>query len=210
MKLYDMKLSPNCRRVRIFLAEKGLTIETEECFDAERACLKTDYISRYSPRLVPMLELDDGTQIGESTAICRYMERLHPIPALWGRTALEEAMVEMWQQKVHCDGELGVEESFRNAFPPFAGRGLPGTAETVAQIPELIERGRARYGRFVRMLDHQLERNPFVAGQQFSMPDISALCAIDFARFTGLELPSELKHVARWYEAVSKRPSAQA
>lgn len=210
IKLYDMKLSPNCRRVRMFLAEKGVVVPMEECFDPERACLRDDYVARYPFRLVPMLELDDGTQIGESTAICRYLEALYPQPNLLGQNAVEQANVEMWQQRIQADGELGAEEMFRNAFPPFKDRGLAGFPTPVPQIAALVERGRVRFGRFLQMLDRQLSARPFVAGARFSIADISALCAIDFGKQVGHAIPDELAALHRWYIEVSGRPSAGA
>lgn len=210
MKLYDIKVSPNCRRVRMFLAEKGVSVPMEECLDPDRACLTDGYLTRYPFRMAPMLELDDGTQIGESTAICRYIEGLHPQPNLLGQNFLEQSTVEMWQQRVQADGEQGAEEMFRNAFPPFKDRGLAGFTNPIPQIPALVERGRFRLDRFLRLLDRQLSDQPFVAGPRFSIADISTLCAIDFAKHSGYQVPEELQATQRWYREISKRPSASA
>ncbi len=208
MKLLQMQMSPNARRVRIFLAEKRIVLEKEECWDSERTCLKSEFVEQYPFRLVPMLQLDDGSQIGESTAICRYFEELYPEPNLFGRDALEKATIEMWQQRVNSDGELGAEEVFRNSFPPFADRGLAGCADAVPQIASLVDRGKGRLSRFFTMLDRQLESQAFIAGNRFSMADISGLCAVDFAKFVGAPPPENLTHLRRWYDAVVLRPSA--
>jgi glutathione S-transferase len=210
MKLFHMQVSPNARRVRIFLAEKQISLEVEECLDPQRMCLKEEFLTLYPFRLVPMLLLDDGTQIGESTAICRYLEELYPEPNLFGRDALEKAMIEMWQQRANNDGELGAEEVFRNSFVPFANRGLAGSADPIPQIPALVERGKGRLARFFAMLDAQLQKHPFVAGNRFSVADITALCAIDFAKATGATLPDAAASLRRWYEAVGTRSSASA
>jgi glutathione S-transferase len=210
MKLYQAQISPNSRRVRIFLAEKGVNIEAEECWDRERACLKGEFIGLYRFRLIPMLQLDDGRQIGESTAICHYFEQLYPEPSLLGRDALEKAIVEMWQQRVNADGELGAEEVVRNSFPLLANRGLAGTVDPVPQIAALVDRGKGRLSRLFRTLDVQLKDERFIAGPRFSMADISALCAVDFAKFAGVEVPANLSNLQRWYAEVSSRPSAKA
>jgi glutathione S-transferase len=210
MKLYDSKVSPNSRRVRMFLAEKGITIEKEECWADGKSCLREDFLARYPFRLIPMLELDDGRQIGESTAICRYFEELYPEPSLFGRDALEKALVEMWHQRVHTDGEIAAEEVVRNSFPPMAQRGLAGAAELVAQIPALVKRGKRRLLRCFHVLNTQLTTQQFVAGARFSMADITTLCAVDFAKFAAIEMPLELHHLARWYGEISTRASASA
>jgi glutathione S-transferase len=210
MKLFHMQVSPNARRVRIVLAEKRISLEMEECLDRERMCLKDDFVTLYPFRLVPMLQLDDGTQIGESTAICRYLEELYPEPNLFGRDPLERAMIEMWQQRANTEGELGAEEVFRNSFAPFATRGLAGSADPIPQIPELVGRGNGRLARFFAMLDRQLQRYPFVAGNRFSMADITALCAVDFAKAGGTTVPNTATSLHRWYDTVAARPSAAA
>jgi glutathione S-transferase len=209
VKLYDFTASPNCRRVRIFLAEKGIRLDLVNCFDIGRLRLTDEYLERYSFRLAPMLELENGSQLGESTAICRYLEELHPAPALLGSTALEKAVIEMWQQRIHAEFEIASEEIWRNTAPPFANRGLAGTAEPVPQIPALADRGKARIARMAGILDNELARNRFVCGDHFSMADISLLCALDFARFTGVEVPEGFPALMRWYETVCSRPSAR-
>jgi glutathione S-transferase len=157
-----------------------------------------------------MLELDDGTQIGESTAICRYIEELYPEPNLFGRTPLERATIEMWHQRVDNQGEAAAEEAFRNSFPPFAERALAGSAEPVLQIPPLVGRGRASLGRFLQMLERQLSAAPFIAGGRFTMADISALCACDMGKIAGVALPQNFSHLRTWYDSIAQRPSARA
>jgi len=210
MKLFHSHGSPNARRVRIFLAEKGITLALEGCWDRIGMSLNKAYLERYPFRLMPMLELDDGSQLGESIAICRYFEALYPQPSLFGRDALEQAVTEMWLQRVCIDGEIGAEEIFRNSHPAFVDRGLAGSAERVPQIAALVDRGKSRVMRLLRILNMQLCKQAFVAGPLFSMADIAALCAVDFAKVCGIDVPQDLASVRRWYADVSARPTAKA
>jgi glutathione S-transferase len=160
--------------------------------------------------MVPMLELDDGTQIGEVNAICRYFEALHPQPQLFGSNPREIASIEMWDRHAYDFGLTGVAEIFRNTHPEFRDRSLPVYGERLPQIPALVERGRWRLRRFYELFDAQLARNAFVTGSRYTMADITAFCAIGFARFAGLEVPAEFGNVQRWHAEVSSRPSASA
>jgi glutathione S-transferase len=210
MKLYDWHPAPNPRRVRMFLAEKGIEVPLEEV-GAAKAALKLDYVARFEPyATVPMLELDDGTCIGEAMAICRYFEDLRPEPPLMGREAKEKAIVEMWERRSYESGMHGLSETLRNTHPAFVDRGLPGTSEAVKQIPEIAERGKGRLARFYKSFDEQLGRNRFVAGAEFTVADITAFCIVDFLKRTDFAFPAERAHLARWYGEVGKRPSAKA
>ena len=165
MKLYDWDFAPNCRRVRMFLLEKGIDITKEECITPSIA-LKNTYIRQYRHAMVPMLELDDGTQIGEGLSIWIYLEAMHPNPPLMGATALEKAQIAAWERRAYDEGMLGHAEIFRNSHPQFVDRGLPGHTEPVPQIPALIERGKLRVARFHGKFNEQLARNEFVAVRQ--------------------------------------------
>lgn len=208
MKLYHWKVAPNPRRVRMFLAEKGVEVPMEDV--GGEVALQTDYCEHYPFALVPMLELDDGTKIGEAMAICRYFEELHPDPPLMGTDAKDKAVVEMWERRANEGGLLGGIEVFRNSHPAFKDRGLPGSAEPVPQIADLIERGRGRLRRFYPQLERQLATNEFVAGRRYTVADITTLCAIDFAKWTDNGIPPACVNLSRWYEMVSTRPSASA
>lgn len=209
MKLYGWGQAPNPRRVLIYLAEKGIEIEVVEAGAGAR--LSDEYLARYEGRAVPMLELDDGTQIGEAMAICRYFEEDHPAPPLFGIDRRDRALVEMWERRAETEAFPGASEAFRNAHPAFAGRGLPGFVEPVAQIPALVDRGKQRLERFFRRIDARLADTPFIAGPRFTVADITALCAADFARkAVKLAIPEECANVRRWHEEVSARPSAAA
>ena len=209
MKLHSWGQAPNPRRVLIYLAEKGIEIEAVEA--GEGARLSDDYLARYEGRAVPMLELDDGTQIGEAMAICRYFEDVHPDPPLFGIDRRDRAIVEMWERRAETEAFPGAAEIFRNSHPAFVGLGLPGFVEPVDQIPALIGRGKQRLTRFFRRIDGQLADNRFIAGARFTVADITALCAADFARKVAkVPIPEDCSNAMRWHEEVSARPSAAA
>jgi len=210
MKLYDCKVAPNPRRVRIFLAEKGLDIPKTEVSILDGDNLKPEFL-RINPRgLLPVLELDDGTRLDETVAICRYIEETHPEPNLMGRDTLERAVIESWQRHMEFDGLAAVGEIVRNSIPLFSARGLPGVSQVPA-IPALVERGTASAKRFFERLEQRLQETEFVAGNRFTIADITALCAVDTAQnFVKLMIPDGNTATKRWHAAVSARPSAKA
>ncbi|MGE0825879.1 MAG: glutathione S-transferase family protein [Candidatus Binatia bacterium] len=210
MKLYDCQMAPNPRRVRIFLAEKGLTIPKVEVSILDGENLKPEFL-KINPRgLLPVLELDDGTLLDETVAICRYIEETHPNPPLMGTTTLERAIVESWQRHMEFDGLASVGEIIRNTIPIFSARGLPGVTGVPA-IPALVERGTASTHRFFDRLEQRLKESEFIAGKQFTIADITALCAVDVAKnFVKIAIPEGNTNTQRWYAAVSSRPSAKA
>jgi glutathione S-transferase len=205
MKLYQFPDAPSPRRARIFLAEKGMTVQLVDATEGMK--LAGWYVEKYPHALTPMLELDDGTQIGETMAICRYLEMLHPDPPLMGRSPLECAIIEMWERRAYNEGLGAVEEIFRNSHPIMSERGYGGTTEAVPQIPALVERGQGRLRRFFDKFEQQLTANRYVAGERFSVADITTLCTIDFAKWCQLEIPQRCRSIKRWYGEVSARPS---
>jgi len=208
MKFYDWSAA-NPRRVRIYLAEKGIEVPIEDAGDPDKPVLKPAFLAAHSHRRVPLLVLDDGTEIGEAMAICRYFETLHPEPPLMGTDARDRALVEMWEGIADVEGMHAVTEVFRNSTERFVDRALAGIPEPIAQIPELIERGKQRVRLFYEKIDRQLADNEFLAGPRFSVADITTLCTVDFAEFAELKIPGTCSHVARWHEIVSARPSAK-
>jgi glutathione S-transferase len=209
MKLYDYKMAPNARRVRVFLAEKGLRVETVAVDLAAREQMDDAYRVVNPQLVVPALELDDGTLLTESVAICRYFELLHPEPVLFGKGPKGQALVEMWHRRVELEGLQAASEAVRNAVAFFAGRALPGPAAH-AQIPQLAERGRQRIDGFYAMLDAHLAGSEFIAGDDYSVADIAALVTCDFAKVAKKRVGGDTPSLKRWYEAVSARPSAAA
>lgn len=209
MKLYDMRVAPNPRRVRVFLAEKGIEVPKVEINIRAGENLQPQFLAINPRGVLPTLQLEDGTVIDESVAICRYFEELRPDPPLMGRTALEKAMIECWTRRIESDAGQPVMDAFRNSYPPYAERAVPGKAGSKA-IPELAERGRARLADFYPAIDRRLAESEYIAGPAFTIADITALCIVDFARAVKLPWPEELGNLARWHAQVSARPSAQA
>lgn len=209
MRIYDWHIAPNPRRLHIYLAEKGIAVELVEVGQADMT-LAPWYKAKYPHAMVPMLELDDGTCVGEAMAIARYFEETNPEPPLMGTDARDKAIVAMWEKRANEEGMLPASELFRNTHDAFAERGLPGSAEPIPRIPALRDRARARLGRFFRKFDEQLAASEFVAGPRWTVADATALCAVDFAKWSEVDIPSERGNLRRWYEAVSARPSAKA
>lgn len=203
MRLHDSGRAPNPRRVRIFLAEKGVTIPLLPV-DIGAGEQKSAAFTALNPfQRTPVLELDDGTAIAESIAICRYIEELHPTPPLFGVGARERAIVEMWQRRLEF-GLLGaIAAVFRHAHPAMAAFEVP-------QVPAWSEANRPRVLDFLHILDRHLEGRPFVAGDGFSVADITGLVALDFLKPARIAIPDELAQVRRWHEALRARPSAEA
>lgn len=211
MKLYDNTHAPNPRRVRIFMAEKGITCENEQLDIVGGENLKPEFLALNPRGMLPTLVLDDGTVIDETIAICRYLEENQPEPALMGKDPLSKARIEARQRHMEWDGLIGAMEVFRNSFPGFSERGLGGNVGTVNAIPELATRGKESLQRFYRNLDDYLADSKFVAGDEFSVADITALCTIDFASTAArCPVPDDCTHVQRWHEEVSARPSSAA
>ena len=203
MLLYDSAKAPNPRRVRIFLAEKGVTVPSEQVDLAALRQRSADYTAINPMQRVPALLLDDGTVITESIAICRYFEALHPEPALFGRGALDQALVAMWNRRVEFHLFLPVAMVFQHRHPAMKVMIDP-------QIPEWAEANKPKVLAFLEFLDGELAKRPYVTGNDFTVADITALVAVDFMRPAKLVMPDTLTHLRRWHQAVSARPSAAA
>ena len=210
MKLYDFELAPNPRRVRMFLAEKGIEIPTVQVNVRQGEQFSADFLKVNPYSVVPVLELDDGTCLGESVAICRYIEALYPQPALMGHDAKDRAIVEMWNRRAEFEGMLAAGDAVRNALPLFADRAVPGVPSGFPQIPALVERSKKRLARFFAFCDRQLADHAFLAGAHFSIADITAFVAVEFARRAETGIPAECGNLARWHEKIASRPSAKA
>lgn len=203
MKLYDAGRAPNPRRVRVFLAEKGVTVPVVSIDLARLEHKAPAYVAVNPLQRTPALELDDGTVISESIAICRYFEELHAEPPLFGTGALERAHVEMWQRRLEF-GLLGtVAAVFRHLHPAMAEMEVP-------QVAAWGETNKPRVIEFLRFLDGELADRRFIAGDRFSVADITGLVGLDFMKPAKLSLPDELANVRRWHAELAARPSAQA
>lgn len=203
MKLYDGGRAPNPRRTRIFLAEKGIKLPLEPIDLGAMQHRSAAYTAVNPIQRVPALELDDGTVITESIAICRYFEELQPDPPLFGRGALEIARIEMWNRRLELHLLFPVSHVFRNSHPAMKEMEVP-------QVPAWAEANKPRIMEFITLLDRELGERPFVAGDRFSVADITGLVAVDFMKPAKLSVPDGLENVKRWHADVSARPSASA
>jgi glutathione S-transferase len=203
MKLYDGGRAPNPRRVRVFLAEKGIEVPLVPVDMGALGHRSKEVASRNPLKRLPVLELDDGTIITESVAICRYFEELHPKPALFGKGALGKAMVEMWQRRMELNFMFCVAQAFRHIHPAMKDWEVP-------QIPEWGEANKPRALEFLALLDRELAEREFAAGDEYSIADITGLIGVDFMKPARIAMPTEFTNVIRWHEALSARPSAGA
>ena len=203
MKLYDTQRAPNPRRVRIFLKEKGLSVPMVHV-DLMKGEHRLDHFRALNPSMtVPILELEDGTVIAETVATCRYFEEIHPEPPLLGYDARDKALVEMWQRRMELELLLPIAHCFRHTNEAMK-------ALEPVQVSAWGEINRERATNRMRRLDGELAGRPFVAGDNYSIADITALVAIDFGRAARLSIPDDCHDLKRWHEAVSARPSAKA
>jgi glutathione S-transferase len=208
--LYESKGSPNARRVRIFIAEKGIDIPTKPVDLGAKEQFSDAYRAINPRSQVPALALADGPVIAEVLAIWRYLEEAYPQTPLLGTTAKSKALVTMWERRAELDGFAPVMEGLRNAVAGLKGRALSGP-HAYEQIPELIARSKQRVANFFADFNERLETVRFVAGDDFSAADITTLVTVDFAA-NALKMPIPVEHTAfqRWYDEVSARPSAAA
>ncbi len=203
MKIIETRSAPNPRRVRIFLAEKGLEIPYEEMPLTVETINAPRFRALNPVGRVPILVLDDGTAISESMAICRYFEIIQPDPPLFGVGALGQAMVEMWNRRVEHHLLLHVAQAFRHLHPRMASREVP-------QFADWGESNKPKAQEQLILLDRALADRPFLAGDDYSVADITLLVAVDFAKDARIEWPETLDNLASWHARVSARPSAAA
>ncbi len=203
MKLYDSDWAPNPRRVRIFMAEKGIDVERVPVDLAGGIHLEEAFAKINPLRRVPVLELDDSTLISESVAICRYFEEIHPEPPLFGQGPAEKAIVEMWNRRVELNFYNSVSASFRHLHPGMAKAENP-------QVKEWGEANKPKAVAALRLFDAALAERDFIAGRHFSIADITMLVGFDFMRTARIRCPEDCLNVLAWYRRVSSRPSASA
>lgn len=200
MKLYDGGRAPNPRRVRIFFAEKGLTLPELIAVDIAKKEHKTEAFTRLNPaQRLPVLLLDDGTALAETIAICRYVESLNPEPPLFGRDAKEQALIEMWNRRIELGLFASVAAVFRHSHPSMA--------ELEEQVPEWAQANRESLDDHLWLLELQLAGSPFVCGESLTVADITAAIAVDFMRPSRLPLPDDFVHIRRWHGEMAARPS---
>ena len=203
MILYGAPMpAPNPRRVRMFLAEKGIDLPETPVNLMTREHKSPEFRARNSLGQIPALELDDGTVIAETVSICRYFEELQPDPPLFGTGAVGRAQVDMWIRRVEFVVMAPVGAFWRHAHPR--------TAALLTQYKDYGLSNRDAYAAALKWLDRELEGRSFVAGEAFGMADICLLSTVDFATWIGLDMPAELAALAGWHARVSARPSAAA
>lgn len=203
MKLHDGGKAPNPRRVRIFLAEKGIDVPLVPVDMAAMEHRSAGATARNPLQRLPVLELDDGTTLCESVAICRYFEGLHPEPPLLGTGVLQSALVEMWQRRIELGLFYAVASAFRHLHPAMVAWEVP-------QIAEWGEANKHKALAVLAVLDEHLASNRFAAGDFFSIADITGLVSLDFMKPARIAIPEGLANVRRWHEHLKARPSAAA
>ncbi len=202
MKLYEFAMAPNPRRVRMFVAEKGINIPTEQVDLLNGRNRTPEFLAKNPSGGLPVLELDDGSYLAESVAICRYLEALHPEPRLMGIDTRDQAVVEMWTRRMELELFGPVSRTVQNTHPMFQGR--------VKQFPDYGEAQRQTVNARLQRMDRELNA-PFVAGERFTIADITAFVAIYFgAAMINLEIDPSLPRLKAWLDAVAARPSAKA
>jgi glutathione S-transferase len=202
MKIYNSQAAPNPRRVRVFLAEKGIQVPYEDIDIVKAVNRQPEFRTKNPMAGVPVLELDDGTCIAESVAICRYFEELHPEPNLFGVGAKERAEVDMWNRRMEFNLLQPIADSFRQRHEFFKGR--------IRQVPEYADIQKLNAEDSLKWLDGELANRRFIAGDRFTIADITAMIAVDFGRVSKIAIQADQKNLARWHAEVSARPSAKA
>lgn len=209
MIFYDFKKAPSPRMVRIFMAEKGVHMETVQVDLMTAEQMKPEFAAKNPWLTVPMIELDDGTCISEISACNRYLEETYSEPPLLGRDAKEKAVIEMWNHHMFMEGFMAGAEALRNSALPMKGRALAGP-HNFEQIPDLAARGLTRLVHFMADLDTRLGESKYVAGDSYSVADITALVVVDFAGWVKVAPQEDQINLKRWYDEVNGRPSATA
>jgi glutathione S-transferase len=199
MKLYTTSVAPNPRRVTIFLAEKDISVPTVEIDLVKKENFLPDFLARNPLGRVPVLEFDDGSHLAESIAICRYFEATNPEPALFGTGARSQAEVEMWNRRMEFEILANVSGCFRHSHPYWEGR--------IEQVGDFGDLCRRTLGERMTWLDGELTDRPYIAGERFTVADITAVVAFDLAKVVKIRIPEELSNLTAWYASVSERPS---
>jgi glutathione S-transferase len=202
MKLYDATSAPNPRLVRMFLAEKGVEVPLEQVDIGAADNRKAPFLEINPMGTLPVLELDDGSHLAETIAICRYFEALQPEPPLMGHSPGDQGMVEMWRRRMELEVVLPMLHVFQHSNEFFK--------ERITQCPEWAEVCRETAIKRLRWLDSELGKRPYIAGEEYTIADIQALAGIDFAKVAGFRAARDYANIGRWHEQVSARPSAKA
>ncbi len=209
MKFYDFALAPSSQRVRVYLAEKGLELPTEQLNVREDEQFAEPFTTMNPFHCVPFLALDDGTVIAESMSICSYLEELHPEPPLFGRTAAERAVIDMWMRRFELDAFIPLLHALRNHLPNFAGKVVPGTRADLPQSEAMVGRGKAMAGVLFDRAEPHMAKNDFVAGPDFSVADITGFFTLRMAYALEMDIGASWPATHAWFQKVSARPAFQ-
>ena len=209
MKFYDFTMAPSSQRVQIYLAEKGLELPTEQLNVREDEQFAEPFNSMNPFHCVPFLALDDGTVIAESVSICRYLEELHPEPPLFGRTAAERGVVDMWGRRFELDAFMPLLHALRNRLPNFAGKVVPGTRTDLPQSEAMISRGKEIAEVLFGRVEPHMAKNAFVAGSEFTVADITAFFTLRMAYALEMDVAGSWPATHAWFQKVSARPAFQ-
>ena len=209
MKFYDFTPAPSSQRVRVYLAEKGLALPTEQLNVREDEQFAEPFTSMNPFHCVPFLALDDGTVIAESMSICSYLEELHPEPPLFGRTPAECAVIDMWMRRFELDAFIPLLHALRNHLPNFAGKVVPGTRTDLPQSEAMVGRGKAMAGVLFDRAEPHMARNEFVAGPDFSVADITGFFTLRMAYALEMDIGASWPATHAWFQKVSARPAFQ-
>ena len=202
MKLWSAAVAPNPRRVVIYLMEKGIEIETKDIDLGAKANFEPEFVAKNPLARVPVLEFDDGTFLAESKAICRYFEETHPEPPLIGTDARERALVEMWDRRMEIEVMGNMTGAFRHLHPYWEGR--------IEQVPEFGEIAKKNAEERMAWLNSELSNRDYIAGDQFTIADITGICAFGIGRIARIRIPEELKNLTEWHDRISARKSVIA
>ena len=202
MILYDLPAGMHPRRVRIFMAEKGMTIPTQVVDAAKRENQQPEFLRLNPMGRLPVLQLDDGTALSESLAICRYLEMLHPQPALFGEGVQQAAVVDMWTRRMEQQVSNSIVDIFMHTSDFYRNR--------ITQVPAFAEWSREKVMKTLTWLDSELAHRPFIAGHDYTIADIVAQCAFVLGKAVAVRIPADLVHLTRWFAEVSARPTARA
>ncbi|NBQ92117.1 MAG: glutathione S-transferase family protein [Betaproteobacteria bacterium] len=202
MILYDLPAGMHPRRVRIFMAEKGLTIPTQVVDAAKRENQEPEFLRLNPLGRLPVLQLDDGTALSESLAICRYLEMLHPQPPLFGEGAQQAAVIDMWTRRMEQQVSNAIVDIFMHASDFYRNR--------ITQVPAFAEWSREKIMKTLTWLDSEMAHRPFIAGHDYTMADIVAQCAFVLGKAVAIRIPADHVHLTRWFAEVSARPTARA
>ena len=209
MKLYDFELAPNAQRVRVFLAEKGLEVPTEQLNVRDDDQFVEPFTSMNPFHCVPFLELDNGTVIAESMSICRYLEELPPAPPLFGRTAEDRAVIDMWLRRFELDAFIPMLHAMRNHVPMFAGRVVPGTRTDLPQLPVMVTRGKEMMEVFLTRVEPHMAQNEFIAGPDFTVADITGFFTVRMTNALEMDLTTSYPAVNAWFAEHLRRNGVQ-